>query len=113
MRLDVEPNMIFRFAARGGITSDAIALVEEGRVDVSVIEERARESSVAGRPLWIALAARAACVRGDRLGVVRLLRSALAEVGADVLALDLSFVWTHADPELTAMLSAAAIPFVD
>jgi hypothetical protein len=110
VRLGTDRNTVFRFAARGEISSDAIALAEEGHVEVAVIEARADESTPAGRPLWLGIAARAACVRGDRLGVVRLLRAALALAPAGALELDLSFVWENADEELRAMLDRASIP---
>jgi hypothetical protein len=110
-RLDVDPELLFRCATHGGITADAVALVERGEVDPRLVEERGAESTAEGRPLWLGLAARAACVRGDRLGTVRLLKAALADAqpGFEPTA-DVEFVRAHADRELKDMLDAAGIP---
>lgn len=109
--LDVEPEIIFRCAARSGITADAIELAEEGQVSPKVIEERARSSDPPVSGLWYGLAARAACVRGDGFSTVRLLR-AMAASGIERERIDdeIRFVRSRADDELRLLLDRAGVP---
>ena len=110
-RVGVPFEQLFELASRDGITSDAASLVEEGLVDTRAIERRARDADPVMRPMWLGLAARGACVRGDRLGAVRLLRAALAEAPRSrVVVADLAFVRKHADLELGEMLDCAGLP---
>jgi hypothetical protein len=109
--LEVDPDTLFRCATHVGVTPEAIELVDRGEVSPALVLERAGRSSAETRPLWLGLAARAACVRGDRFTTVRLLREAVAAAGsADVLTLDVRFVRDHGDDELQHLLDRAGLP---
>ncbi len=112
MQLGVAEETVFRFATLDGATPEAISLAEEGCVSAQVVEARARNSDVQGRVLWLGLAARAACVGGDHLGTIRLLREAYrASVASTYDPLrDLAFVRDHADSTLRALLVNAGFP---
>ncbi|MEM1417328.1 MAG: hypothetical protein AAGH15_20690 [Myxococcota bacterium] len=96
----------FRLAAVLGPSAEALRLAESGAVAPATIEALAGGADDPGP--WLGIAARAACVRGDRLGTVRLLRGALA---AGALARgDLAFIRHHGDAELRTMLERAGVP---
>ena len=77
-----------------------------------IIEERAHRSDQEGRVLWLGLAARAACVAGDELGTIRLLRAAYraGRGSTNDPDRDLAFVRDHADSSLRALLVNAGFP---
>lgn len=75
--LGVDGNMLFRCGSEYGLTPDLIGLVEDGRVTVSTLVERASVSRGA-KTAYLGLAAQAAFLSGDMLGTVRLLREAIA-----------------------------------
>lgn len=109
--LDVDPEVVFRCAARSGVTADAIELAEEGRVSPRIIEERARASKPPASGLWYGLAARAACVRGDGFSTVRLLRAMLASgIDDDRIDEEIRFVRSRADDALRLLLDRAGLP---
>lgn len=64
LELGVDPNVVFRCAARGGATSDLIGLVQDGKVDVAVVEAHARRSGA--KAIWLGQAAEAALAHGGR-----------------------------------------------
>jgi hypothetical protein len=108
LRLGVAGDHVFRLAARHGVTSEILRLVEEGHVDPLVIEAFA-ETCIGTREMWLGFAARAACVRGDRLGSLRLLRRAHVDLEAQYVESDLHFIAEHADDTLKEMLASAGI----
>ncbi|MEO0325763.1 MAG: hypothetical protein AAF447_22595, partial [Myxococcota bacterium] len=90
----------FVLAAVAGPGEEATLLAESGFVAPATIEAEAHTDAAC----WLGLAARAACVRGDRLGTVRLLRKA-----PSLRPGDLAFVADHADRELHRMLQRAGL----
>lgn len=111
LRFGVDPERVFELATWRGLVPDAIELVEKGLIEPKVVESQAAEAPVESRSLWLGLAARAACVRGDRLGTVRLLKAAWeARHDGVTPTWDLDFVREHADEELHDMLDRAGIP---
>lgn len=112
MQLGVSSEVVFHFATLDGATPEAIGLAEEGLVSARVVEARSLRSDAEGRVLWLGLAARAACVAGDQLGTIRLLRAAYtASRGSSYdPARDLAFVRDHADTCLRALLLNAGFP---
>lgn len=110
-RLGVDPETLFHLATWRGVVPDAVELVESGLVSPQVVERRAERSTPTGRPVWLGLAARAALVRGDRLGTVRLLKAAFETHHPESRPVhDLEFVREHADEELHDMLDRAGLP---
>lgn len=112
MQLGVSTDTVFHFATLDGATPEAIGLAEEGLVSARIVESRSRRSDVEGRVLWLGLAARAACVTGDQLGTIRLLRAAYRAAPGSSYdpARDLAFVRDHADGWLGAFLLNAGFP---
>ena len=112
MQLGVTAEVVFHFATLDGATPEAIGMAEEGLVSARVVEERSLRSDTEGRVLWLGLAARAACVAGDHLGTIRLLRAAYAASRGSCYdpARDLAFVRDHADACLRALLRNAGFP---
>lgn len=109
--LDVDAATLFRCATHEGVVPEAIELVDKGEVEPRVVLERADRAPPGARGLWLGLAARAACVRGDGLGTVRLLREAYAVTErVDALVFDLQFVRDHADGALLDLLDRAGLP---
>lgn len=110
VQLGVEAETVFHFATLDGATPEAIGLVEEGQVDQRVVEQRAWRGS---RPsaLWLGLAARAACTRGDHLGTVRLLREATRHAVSQRYDTekDVAFILEHGDDALVALLRSAGL----
>ncbi|MFW6052124.1 MAG: hypothetical protein ACODAU_13180 [Myxococcota bacterium] len=110
-RLDVPPDILFECATHEGITPEAIDLAERGLVDPQRIELRASRAPAGARPIWWGLAARAACVRGDRFNTVRLLREVVGSaLPRDLVRRDVRFVRNRADRELHALLDGAGLP---
>jgi len=112
LRLGVDEDHIFRLAARHGVSSEIIAMVEAGRVDPRVIESHA-EAQPETRQMWLGYAARAACVLGDRLGTLRLLRLAHVGVAASYVESDLRFIAENADDALREILEKAGVELPD
>ena len=109
-RMGVDPDRLFELATFRGVVPDAIELVESGAVSPRTVEERAARAPGTARGIWLGLAARAALIRGDRFGTVRLLKAAYASDPDLPPMLDLEFVREHADDELKAMLDRAGLP---
>jgi hypothetical protein len=107
LRLGVSADHVFRLAAPDGASSHLLALVEEGEVDPRVIEEHAAVSNA--RQMWLGFAARAACVRGDALGTLRLLRAAHAGVAQEFVDSDLRFIADHADEATREVLESGGV----
>ncbi len=107
LRLGIDADHIFRLAARHGVSADLLALVEEGEVDPHVIEAHAASSPA--QKMWLGYAARAACVRGDALGTLRLLRSAHDGTSPEFVEADLGFVAEHADDATREVLERGGI----
>lgn len=106
---DASPELRFEVACMDGPTRDAITMVEDGDIPPELVVARANHADPRGRALWLGLGARAAAARGDHLGVVRLLRDAIAIDGEDPL-LDLEHVWAGADPTLRGLMRDAGLP---
>jgi hypothetical protein len=107
LRLGVSPDHVFRLAARDGASSHLLALVEEGQVDPHTIEEHAATSNA--RQMWLGYAARAACVRGDALGTLRLVRAAHTGIAQEFVDSDLRFISEHADDSTRDVLASGGI----
>jgi hypothetical protein len=111
-QLGTDTNILFLCACELGMTPDAIQLVEEGLVDVEVIEERATRAGGAAAT-YIGLAAIAAFCREDIVGTIRLLRQSLAnETDLCPAFPHIWFIRERASPEVNAMLDQAGIPDV-
>ncbi len=111
MKLGCDGNILFRCATRLGITSDVFDLVASGTVDPEVIVERGSGSPA--RAMWLALAAQASFVRGDRWNTVRLLREAFNDEEAAYLAwASTSEIRRDSDDALNAELDKVGIPRV-
>ena len=97
---------LFGVATLLGASQQAVDLVHEGAVSAAAVEEVALQFAGArSQALWLGLAARAACLADDHLGVVRLLRAACRCADPALPPdMDLAFVWLHADPRLRRML---------
>lgn len=109
--LEVPPEVLFDCATHDGVTSEAIELAERGLVDPHHIETRADAAPAGSEALWLGLAARAACVRGDRFNTVRLLRDVVhSSLPPDLARRDVQFVRDRADAELHALLDSAGVP---
>ncbi len=102
----LEGDEFFALATLGGASPQALAMVENGEVSAGAVESVAnRFAGTRAEGLWYGLAARAACLVGDQLGTVRLLRAAVAKADPGLPPeMDLAFVWEHADETLRAML---------
>lgn len=110
-RMGVDPNRLFELATWQGVVPDAIELVESGTVSPRTVELRADRAPDAARGIWLGLAARAALVRGDRFGTVRLLKAAFDTHDPEFPpTIDLEFIRAHADDELQSMLDRAGLP---
>lgn len=109
--LEVPPEALFACASHEGITAEAIDLAERGLVPPQTIEARGADAPAGSRPLWLGLAARAACVRGERFTTVRLLREVVQSgLPRDLIRRDVRFVRNRADGELHALLDKAGLP---
>jgi len=111
MKLGCDGNILFRCATRLGITSDVFDLAASGTVDPDVIVERGSESPA--RAMWLALAAHASFVRGDRWNTVRLLREAFSDEETAFLAwASTSEIRLEADDSLNDELDKVGVPRV-
>lgn len=109
-KLGLDGDTIFRYASKVGLIPDLIMLVEEGRVSVRVLEERAEWSSNA-KTTYFGLAAQAAFLAGDMLGTVRLLRQSRAYENEWCSTYPhMAFVRDRATSEQADMLDRAGIP---
>lgn len=110
VKLGLDGNTIFRYVSRVGLIPDLVMLVEDGRILVRVLEERAEQSSNA-KTTYFGLAAQAAFLAGDMLGTVRLLRlSRSFENEWCSTYPHMAFVRDRATPEQAEMLDRAGIP---
>ena len=111
MRLGCDGNILFRCAARSGMSPDMFELAASGEVDPEVIEERGAGSPA--RPCWLGLAAQAAFARGDRFGTMRYLREAMSDDDDAYLAWgSISEIRQVADDVFNAELDQLGIPRV-
>jgi hypothetical protein len=111
MRLGCDGNVLFRCAARLGMTPDLFDLAASGKVDPAVIEDRARDSAASSA--WLGLAAQAAFARGDRFGTMRYLRDALRDEEQAYLAWgSIGEIRQIADDEFNAELDKLGVPQV-
>lgn len=107
--LGVSGDVIFRYASLTGALADLVSVIESGEVDPAAVIARSADS--AAPAIWLGLAARAACTRGDDFLCVRLLREALSTTPKqELLVPDVMFVWDHASDALTTLLESAKIP---
>ena len=102
----LEGDELFAVATLGGASPQTLAMVENGEVSAGAVEAvAARFAGTRAEGLWYGLAARAACLAGDQLGTVRLLRAAVTKADPGLPPeMDLAFVWEHAEEPLRAML---------
>lgn len=102
----LEGDELFSVATLGGASPQTLAMVEDGEVSAGAVEAVAsRFAGTRAEGLWYGLAARAACLAGDQLGTVRLLRAAVAKADPGLPPeMDLAFVWEHSGESLRAML---------
>ncbi len=108
-RLGVGGDVVFRYASLTGALADLVEVIESGEVDPAAVIARSATSRAPS--IWLGLAARAACARGDDFLCVRLLREALATTAKrELLFPDLMFVWDHANEGLTRLLESANVP---
>lgn len=110
LQMGVDPERVFDFVTSDGSSADAVDLANLGLVNPSYIVERGRSIPEVDEALWLGLAARSACVRGEHFATLRYLRQALAELPqSSVLADDVDFVYSRAGAELLEMLDRAGI----
>lgn len=108
--LGVDGNMLFRCASEYGLTPDLIGLVEDGRVSVRTLVERAAVSRGA-KAAYLGLAAEAAFLSGDMLGTVRLLREAIGQENEWLSVFpQVFFIRERASAEQADFLDRAGIP---
>jgi len=106
----VDPDWLFRFATHGGITPEAIELVEAGLLTPETILAR-NEQSESAQAFFLGLAAEATFLRGDMLGTMRLLRQAYARAN-DGCSPDfaVAFIRERASDGQKALLDKAGLP---
>jgi hypothetical protein len=80
-RRGMDPDLLFRCVLCSGPTSCLLDLIEGGAVNPGMIASYAADAPRALRPLWHALAAQAAFLRGDEAEASRLLDRADREGG--------------------------------
>ena len=104
--LGLKGDELFAVATLGGASPETLEMVENGQVSAAAVEAAAaRFAGTRAEGLWYGLAARAACLGGDQLGVVRLLRVAVARADPGLPpAMDLAYVWEHAGESLRQTL---------
>ena len=113
-QLGTDPNILFRCATRVGTTPDGIALAQSGAVHPDTIVARAMEAPALARAFWFGLAAEAACVRGDDLSTMRLLKRAYAgPTCALEPKISAMMIRQRASAQLHEMLDRAGIPRFD
>lgn len=109
-QLGLDGDTIFEFASDVGLTPDLIDLVEQGRVSVKALEERAARAGGA-KTTYFGLAAEAAFLGGDMLGTVRLLRNSIAYENEWCSVLPhLAFIRERASPQQTEILDRGGVP---
>jgi hypothetical protein len=107
--LGLDGDAIFEYASEVGLTPDLIELVEQGRVSVKVLEERASRAGGA-KTTYFGLAAQAAFLKGDMLGTVRLLRLSIAEENEWCSAFPhVMFIRERASPEQAELLERSGV----
>jgi hypothetical protein len=109
-QLGLDGDTIFAFASDVGLTPDLIELVEQGRVSVKLLDERANRAGGA-KATYFGLGAEAAFLQGDMPGTVRLLRQSIAHEneGCSVLP-HLVFIRERASPAQTEILDRSGVP---
>lgn len=110
--LGVDGDVLFTCACNTGLTSDTIAMVQEGCVSPAAILKRA-EVAGAAKGTYLGLAAEATFLTGDMLGAVRLLRASIAHENDWCTALPhVWFIRENATAEQKLLLDRAGIPAV-
>ena len=110
LEMGLDSDTIFEYASDVGLTSDLIDLVEQGRVSVKLLEERAFRAGGA-KATYFGLAAEAAFLSGDVLGTIRLLRQSWSYENEWVSpGPHVAFVRERATPEQEDLLDRAGIP---
>lgn len=108
--LGLDGDAIFQYASEVGLTPDLIGLVEQGRVSVRTLEQRAAHAGGA-KTTYFGLAAQSAFLQGDLLGTVRLLRQSLAHENELCSTYPhMAFIRERASPEQAEVLDRAGIP---
>lgn len=108
--LGVNGDLLFACASEYGLIPELIGLVEDGRVTIHTLVERAARSEGA-KATYLGLAAEAAFLAGDMFKTMRLLRDSLACDSDSGLALPhILFVRGRASPEQKQLLDRAGIP---
>lgn len=108
MRFGCDGNILFRCATRIGITTDVFDLAASGTVDPEVIVARGQDSPA--RAMWLALAAQAAFVRGDRWRTLGYLREACQDEDAFLAWASISEIRREADEALNEELDKLGVP---
>lgn len=112
-QLGVHGDTIFEFASDVGLTPDLIGLVEQGRVSVKALEERAARA-VGAKTTYFGLAAEAAFLQGDLLGTVRLLRQSMAHENEWCSVLPhVAFIRERASPLQSELLNRSGVPLLE
>jgi len=107
--LGLDGDAIFEYASEVGLTPDLIELVEQGRVSLKVLEERASRAGGA-KTTYFGLAAQAAFLKGDMLGTVRLLRLSIAEENEWCSAFPhVMFIRERTSPEQAELLERSGV----
>ncbi|MEM9865921.1 MAG: hypothetical protein AAF938_30230 [Myxococcota bacterium] len=104
---DAPASLRFALACHGGMTRDALAMVEGGEVTAPDVASRSAESDAVGRGLWLGLAARVAARNGDDLGVVRYLRQGFERAEGPLF--DRDMIWETASDRLRQLMRAAGL----
>jgi hypothetical protein len=112
LQLGLDGDTIFSYASDVGLTPDLIELVEQGRVSIKALEQRAARAGGA-KTTYFGLAAQAAFLQGDMLGTVRLLRLSLAQENEWCSALPhVRFIRDRASSEQAQLLERSGVlPF--
>ena len=103
--LDAQPckdrRQNFEVACLSGTTAEALALVRQGHVPAFVVASHAVSKDRVAQGHWFGLAAYAALVAGDDLGVVRYLRQANGHLPSE----EQERIWNRASPSLRSILT--------
>ena len=109
MRLGCDGNVLFRCAARFGMTPDLFELAASGTVDPETIEARGFGSPA--RATWLGLAAQAAFARGDRARTIAYLKDATRNLHDAVFAYaSLEEIREKSDDAFLAELESLELP---
>lgn len=112
-QLGLDGDTIFVYASDVGLTPDLIELVEQGRVPVKALEQRAACAGGA-KATYFGLAAQAAFLQGDMLGTVRLLRLSIAQENEWCSALPhVTFIRERASPQQMELLDRSGVPSLE